>query len=64
MLYDLEWTLEDAEGNKTTETHCEFARVDMAAGTWEWASAVAPDCPKNETDSQFWGIEYLTNSTL
>lgn len=28
------------------------------------AAGQAGDCPKNATDSEFWGVEYLVNSTL
>lgn len=36
VLYDLTWTHELPDGTVQREEHCEFARVDLQAGTWSW----------------------------
>ncbi|KAI7839162.1 hypothetical protein COHA_007052 [Chlorella ohadii] len=64
LLYDLDWTLVNPDGTNVTERHCEYAEVDLQAGTFSWASGPMDGCPKNATDSQFYGVEQLVNSTL
>lgn len=36
VRYDLLWTNELPDGTVVEEEHCEFARVDLQAGTWAW----------------------------
>lgn len=36
LLYDLDWTLVNPDGTNVTERHCEYAEVDLQAGTFSW----------------------------
>lgn len=36
MVYDLDWTLVNPDGTNVTELHCEYAEVDLQAGTFRW----------------------------
>lgn len=36
VRYDLDWTLVSPDGTSITERHCEYAEVDLQAGTFRW----------------------------
>ena len=36
MRYDLDWTLVNPDGTNVTRRNCEYAEVDLQAGTFRW----------------------------